>query len=71
MVFWALQVPFDSLGAVYTVLNKHNAQRPTEQYLESGKVVIDVEVAENLVTAIQQDMLNATSGAVEPRLKHE
>ena len=66
-----MQVPFDSLGAVYTVLNKFDAQHPTEQYLECGEVVIHAEVAENLVQAIQQDMLNATSGAVEPRVEHK
>ena len=60
-----VQVAFDSLGAVYTVLNKHSAHQPTEQYSASGQVEIRVEVAEVLVPKLQQDMLNATSGAVE------
>ena len=63
-----LQVAFDSLGAVYTVLNKYSAHQPTEQYSASGEVEIHVEVDEILVPAIQQDMLNATSGAVEPKV---
>lgn len=63
-----LQVAFDSLGAVYTVLNKHSARQPTEQYSASGQVEIHVEVAEVLVPEIQQDMLNATSGAVDPKV---
>ena len=63
-----LQVAFDSLGAVYTVLHKHNAHQPTEQYSASGEVEIHVEVAEVLVPEIQQDMLNATSGRVEPKV---
>ena len=65
---WLLQVPFDSLGAVYTVLNKYNARQPTEDYLASGKVEINAEVAEAVVSDIQRDMLNATSGAVKPRV---
>lgn len=63
-----LQVAFDHLGAVYTVLNKHSAHQPTEQYSASGQVEIHVEVAEALVSEIQQDMLNATSGAVQPQV---
>lgn len=63
-----LQVAFDSLGAVYTVLNKHSAHQPTEQYSASGEVEIHVEVAEVLVPEIQQDMLNATSGRVKPKV---
>lgn len=60
---------FDSLGAVYSVLNKHScAHQPTEQYSASGEVEIHVEVAEVLVPEIQQDMLNATSGRVEPKV---
>lgn len=63
-----MQVPFDSLGAVYIVLNKHNAHQPTEHYLASGEMEIHAEVAEAVVSDIQRDMLNATSGAVKPRL---
>lgn len=63
-----LQVAFDHFGAVYTVLNKHHAPQPTEQYSASGQVEIYVEVAEALVPEIQQDMLNATSGAVQPQV---
>ena len=63
-----MQVAFDSLGAVYSVLNRYSAHHPTEQYSASGQVAIGVEVAETLVPQIQQDILNATSGAVEARL---
>ncbi|KAL3133009.1 hypothetical protein ABBQ38_006918 [Trebouxia sp. C0009 RCD-2024] len=63
-----MQVPFNSLGAVYTVLNKHSARQPTEHYSASGEVEIHAEVAEAVVPDIQRDMLNATSGAVEPKV---
>lgn len=61
-------MPFNSLGAVYTVLNKHSARQPTEHYSASGEVEIHAEVAEAVVPDIQRDMLNATSGAVEPKV---
>ena len=62
------QVPFNSLGPVYQVLNKHNAQQRTEQYCEAGEVTIDVEIAVNSLEEMKQDMLDATHGVVQPDL---
>ncbi len=62
------QVPFNSLGPVYQVLNKHNAQQRTEQYSEAGEVTIDVEVAISSLEEMKQDMLDATHGVVKPEL---
>ena len=62
------QVPFNSLGPVYQVLNKHNAQQRTEQYSEAGEVTIDVEIAVSSLEEMKQDMLDATHGVVKPEL---
>lgn len=67
-VLW-LQVPFSSLGPVYQVLNKHNAQQCTEQYSETGEVLIDAEVDVSSVEEMQQEMLNATHGLVKLQLQ--
>ena len=61
------QVPFGSLGPVYQVLNKHDAQQRTEQYTETGRVVIDAEIAEDSFEEMQRDMLDATHGLVKPQ----
>ena len=60
-----MQVPFNSLGPVYQVLNKHDAQHRTEEFLASGKVLIKAQVALDNLTDLQQDMLDATSGSVD------
>ena len=61
----AMQVPFNSLGAVYQVLNKHDAQHRTEEYLASGEVLIKAQVALDSMADLQQHMLDATSGSVD------
>ena len=59
-----VQVPFNSLGPVYQVLNKHDAQQRTEEYLTSGEVLIKAEVALDSFADLQHDMLDATAGSV-------
>lgn len=61
-------MPFNSLGPVYQVLNKHNAQQCTEQYSEAGEVTIHVEVAISSLGEMKQDMLDATHGVVKPEV---
>ena len=65
----ATQVPFNSLGPVYQVLNKHDAQQRTERYTETGGVVIDAEIAEDSFKEMQRDMLDATHGLVKPHMQ--
>lgn len=52
---------------MYQVLNKHDAQQRTEQYTETGRVVIDAEIAEDSFEEMQRDMLDATHGLVKPQ----
>ncbi len=64
-----MQVPFSSLGPVYQVLNKFEAQQRTEQYSHTGEVIIHAEVAVDTAEELQQDMLDATHGLVKPLLR--
>ena len=57
-------MPFSSLGPVYQVLNKHDAQQRTEEYLASGEVLIKAEIALDSFADLQHDMLDATAGSV-------
>ena len=66
-----LQAPFSSLGPVYSLLDKHNAQERVEDYLTSAEVRISCQVAADNFETLQQDMLDATHGAVKAEITHK
>ena len=59
-----MQAPFSSLGPVYSLLDKHNAQERVEEYLTSAEVRITCCIAADALPTLQQEMLDATQGAV-------
>ena len=62
----AVVTPFESLGAVYSLLGKFGAAAGSEDYSANGRVqltlTVDADQAEELAKAIA----DATSGKVQP-----
>lgn len=56
-----LEIPFDSIGAVYPVLDRFGAVKCMEEYTESG-VILKVEVDERHVADLTSALNDATRG---------
>lgn len=57
-----VEIPFDSIGAVYPVLDRFGAVKLMEEYTESG-VILKVEVDEPSVADLTSALHDATRGA--------
>jgi putative IMPACT (imprinted ancient) family translation regulator len=53
------------LGSIYFALDEFKAMKIDEEYSDDGSVHIQVEVEEELVEALKERVLNATSGRAE------
>ena len=53
---------------MYSLLDQYNAQERVEEYLTSAEVRISCCIAADAFPGLQQDMLDATHGAVETRI---
>ena len=56
-----VEIPFDSIGAVYPVLDRFGAVKLTEEYIESG-VILKVQVDERFVADLTSALHDATRG---------
>jgi translation elongation factor EF-G len=63
-----MQVPFEMIGTVYTVLEQHKAQRLSEDYDNGTEVRIRVQLELERAALLQEAVRNATSGRVLPRV---
>ncbi len=61
------QAPFDSLGAVYTALEQHQALREQEDFLESGHVRLQLQVPADSADDLRSTLADSTSGQAELR----
>jgi uncharacterized YigZ family protein len=63
-----VRAPFDAVGAVYGLLDRHAAVRRAERYLETG-LALDVEVEAARLDELKAALGDATRGraTVEPR----
>lgn len=59
-----LQAPFGQIGAVYQIAEQQNAERISEDYAETGEVVLRVRVERSAIEDLKSALLNATSGQV-------
>ncbi len=58
-----LQVGFESIGAVYQALDKHVAQRLSEEFLPSaGKLQLQFLIEADARTGLQAAVFDATRG---------
>ncbi len=57
-----VEIPFDSIGAVYPVIDRFGAVKIEEEYVESG-VILKVEVDERFVADLTSALHDATRGA--------
>jgi Domain of unknown function (DUF1949) len=59
------QVGFDSIGVVYQQLDKHSAERRSEDFPEdSGRVRLRVVIEEDAKAALCSALMDATQGQV-------
>lgn len=64
-----VEAPFQSLGAVYGVMQRYSASPSSEeQYTESGGVAVRFMVDVDVSAAVIESVSNATSGKVLPEL---
>ncbi len=56
-----VEIPFDSIGAVYPVIDRFGAVKLREEYIESG-VILTVEVDERYVADLTSALHDATRG---------
>jgi hypothetical protein len=63
----SITTSFEQLGAVYNCMDKHQAERESEEYQAGGDLEIVVQVAADAWEQLQDAVGNATSGRVVPR----
>ena len=63
-----LDVAYDAIGAIYSILQKHEAQRLTEEFCQET-VKLSISVAATRIEALSLDVRNSTRGKAVLRRK--
>ena len=58
------QAPFQAIGTVYSFLEEHKGERLSEEYAESGEVLLKLRLQQSAVDEFNSDLVNATAGQI-------
>lgn len=59
-----MQAPYQHIGTVYQLADQHKAECLSEDYMETGQMVLRLRLEQGAVESLNSALLDATAGTV-------